>query len=293
MALVGIASPARAQDIEPRAYANAPIGVNFLIAGVARTRGGLSFDPSVPITNAKLGTSNAVLAYAHVFELWGQSAKVDVVLPYARLTGTAQYAGQPVQRDISGFSDSAFRLSVNLVGAPALALKEFATWQQDLIVGASLRVTAPTSQYDPSRLVNIGSNRRTIKPELGISKASGPWTLELATAVTFYSDNGNFYGGNTRSQDPIVAAQAHLIYGFRSGVWMSLDATVFSGGRTTVNGGPNSDLQQNWRAGGTLALPMDRQNSIKFYASTGVSARTGNNYDLLGVAWQYRWGGGI
>jgi hypothetical protein len=24
-----------------------------------------------------------------------------------------------------------------------------------------------------------------------------------------------------------------------------------------------------------------------------VSARTGNSFDLLGLAWQYRWGGGL
>ena len=39
------ASAARAQDIEPRQYANTPVGVNFLICGYAYTQGGLSFDP--------------------------------------------------------------------------------------------------------------------------------------------------------------------------------------------------------------------------------------------------------
>jgi len=53
------------------------------------------------------------------------------------------------------------------------------------------------------------------------------------------------------------------------------------------------DQQQNWRLGGTLALPVDVRNSVKLYASSGVSARTGNNYDLIGIAWQYRWGGGL
>jgi len=55
----------------------------------------------------------------------------------------------------------------------------------------------------------------------------------------------------------------------------------------------SSDLQQNWRRGATLAIPVDRHNSVKLYASSGVSARTGNSYDLVGIAWQYRWGGGI
>jgi hypothetical protein len=42
-----------------------------------------------------------------------------------------------------------------------------------------------------------------------------------------------------------------------------------------------------------LALPINARNSIKLYASDGVSARTGDSYKLYGIAWQYRWGGGI
>ncbi len=71
------------------------------------------------------------------------------------------------------------------------------------------------------------------------------------------------------------------------------DGTWFGGGRTTIDGVRGSDLQQNWRVGGTLTFPIDARNSVKVYASSGVSARTGNDFDLLGVAWQYRWGGGI
>jgi hypothetical protein len=53
------------------------------------------------------------------------------------------------------------------------------------------------------------------------------------------------------------------------------------------------DRQNASRVGATLALPVDRQNSIKIYASTGVSVRTGSDFDILGVAWQHRWGGGL
>ena len=193
----------------------------------------------------------------------------------------------------TGFARPAFRLSINLYGAPALTLKEFAAWEQDLIIGASLQVSPAWGQYDSSRLINIGSNRWSFKPEIGISKAVGPWTLEMQAAATFFTDNSDFYGGKTRSQDPLYSLQGHLIYGFRSGIWVSVDGTYFAGGRTTVDGVLNNDLQQNWRVGATLALPVDRANSIKFYASTGVSARTGNNFDLFGVAWQYRWGAGL
>jgi hypothetical protein len=291
--LLVVSATARAQDIEPRAYSNAPIGVNFLVAGTAHSQGGLSLDPSIPLTNAHLETTAVVLAYARVLDLWGVSGKFDVIVPYVTLSGTGDYAGQPVSRSIDGFANSAVRLSANVYGAPALGLKEFAAYRQDLIVGASLQVGIPASQYDPTRLVNIGTNRWSFKPEIGISKAMGSWTFEGQAAVTFFTDNDEFYGGTTRSQDPLYALQGHVIHNFRSGIWAALDVTYFTGGRSTLGGTVKNDLQQNWRAGATLALPVDRRNSVKLSASTGVSARTGNNFDLLGVAWQYRWGGGL
>jgi hypothetical protein len=284
---------AAAQDIEPRAYSNAPIGVNFLVAGTAHSQGGLSLDPSIPLTNAHLETTAVVVAYARVLDLWGVSGKFDAIVPYVSLSGTGDYAGQPVSRAINGFANSAIRLSANLYGAPALGLKEFAAYRQDLIVGASLQVGIPASQYDPSRLVNIGTNRWSFKPEIGISKALGRWTLEGQAAVTFFTDNDDFYGGTTRSQEPLYNLQAHVIHSFPSGVWASFDVIWFGGGRTTIGGVLKNDLQQNWRVGATLALPVDRRNSVKLSASSGASARTGNNFDLLGVAWQYRWGGGL
>ena len=286
-------SIARAQDIEPRAYSNAPIGMNFLIAGYAYTQGGLAFDASLPVKDPDLKTSSAVLAYARTLDLWGKSGKFDVVVPYTWLSGTAVAAGETIQREVDGLADSKFRLSVNLYGAPALTLKEFADYSQDLIVGVSLQVSVPTGQYDSSRLVNIGTHRWSFKPEVGVSKAVGPWTLEVSAAATLYTDNSDFFGGNTRSQDPVYSMRGHVIYGFRSGIWASLDATYLTGGRTTLNGVQSNDLQQNWRVGGTLSFPVDVRNSIKLYASSGVSARTGNSFDLVGIALQYRWGGGL
>ena len=291
--VAGFASGAVAQDIEPRAYANAPIGVNFLVAGYAYTKGGVAFGPSLPLTNPDLRTSSAVLAYARVLDLWGMSAKFDASVPYTWLSGNADFKSQTVDRKVNGVANSTYRLSLNFYGAPALSLKDYAVWQQDLLVGVSLRVSAPSSQYDEARLVNIGTNRWSFKPEIGISKAFGALTGEVMAGATIFTDNDCFFGGRTLSQTPLYAFQTHVIYGFQSGIWTSLDATYFNGGRTTVSGVRNDDLQQNWRLGGTIAFPVDRRNSVKLSASKGVSARTGNNFDLIGAAWQYRWGGGI
>ena len=148
-------------------------------------------------------------------------------------------------------------------------------------------------QYDHARAINLGANRWFVKPGIGVSKAAGRWTFEANGAVTFFSANGDFVGGNKVTRKPLYSAQGHLIYSFRSGVWASADATFYTGGRTTLNGSAADNLERNIRAGATLALPINRRSSIKLYASTGVSSRTGNNFDLFGAAWQYRWGGGL
>ena len=291
--LAATGSVARAQSIEPRAYSNSPVGVNFLVAGYAYTHGGASFDTALPLSDPDLTTSSLVLAYVRAVDLWGMSGKFDVIVPYSCLSGSADYQGARMEREIDGLADPLFRLSVNFHGAPALTLPEFQRYKQDLIVGASLQVSAPAGQYDETKLVNLGSNRWSFKPEVGISKALGAWTLELKAGTTFFTDNDDFYNGKRRSQDPLHSFGAHAIYNLASGVWASLDGTYFTGGRTTVNGDLNDDLQRNWRVGGTLAFPLDAHHSVKLYASNGVSARTGNSYDLYGIAWQYRWGGGL
>jgi hypothetical protein len=293
VAAMAAASGAAAQSIEPRAYSPAPVGVNFVIAGWAATSGGLSFDPSVPIEDPKLATTGPILAYARTLDVFGRSGKVDVILPSARLSGSAIFQGSPVSREVEGLADPLLRLSVSFLGAPAMSPAEFRTYSQDLVVGASVQVSVPVGQYDSSRLVNLGSHRWWVKPEVGVSKAFGRWTLEGDAAVTLFSVNDDFFGGQRRAQQPMYSGQAHAVYSFRSGVWASLDATYFTGGRSSLNNLLQNDLQKNWRLGATLALPVDRRDAVKFYASRGVSARTGNNFDLLGVAWQHRWGAGL
>jgi hypothetical protein len=292
-ALVVAATHACAAELEPRAYANTPVGLNFLIAGYAYSEGGLSTSEASPIKDAHLRIHTEVLAYARALDVWGKSGKVDVILPYSQLSGSAMVGGQPREREISGLNDPRFRFSVNFYGAPALSMQEFANYRQDLLIGASVQVSAPVGQYDSSKLVNLGTNRWFIKPDIGISKTVGPLTLELTAGVIFFTKNDDYFGGTTLEQDPVYSTQAHVICHFRSGIWGALDGTYDYGGRTTVGGVRNDDVQKNSRWGATLALPVNRNNSIKLYASTGASTRTGSDYTLGGIAWQYRWGNGL
>jgi hypothetical protein len=292
-ALLLVAACAHAGEIEPRAYVNTPVGVNFLLAGYAYSDGGLSTPGSSPIKGAQLTMHTEVLAYARSLDVWGKSGKIDVILPYSELSGSATVSGQPRERKVSGLNDPRFRFSVNFYGAPALSLQEFANYQQDVIIGASVQVSAPLGQYDKDKLVNLGSNRWFVKPDIGISKAWGALTVELSTGVFFFTKNDDYFGGKTLEEDPVWSTQAHIEYNLGRGVWVALSGTYDYGGRSTIDGVRSSDLENNSRVGGTLALPVNRNNSIKLYASTGIHTSVGSNYSLVGIVWQYRWGGGL
>jgi hypothetical protein len=290
--ILATAVSAQAQQLEPRTYSNTPVGMNFLLLGYAYTVGDVAFDASVPIEDGHVTVNSAVLAYARSLDVWGRAGKLDVVLPYAWLSGTAKVAGRPESREVSGLGDPSVRFSFLPYGAPALTLEEFETYNQDLIFGASFAVTAPLGQYDSDKLVNIGTNRWSFKPEIGISKTWGPVTLELDPSVTFYTANDDFLGSKKLERDPLYGVQGHVIYHTRHGLWAAIDATYYAGGRTTINGVHGESLADA-RVGGTLAIPIDRHNSIKLTASTGAYARTGGNFTTAGIAWQFRWGGGL
>jgi Putative MetA-pathway of phenol degradation len=282
-----------AQDLEPRQYANIPVGMSFLGAGYVISDGSVLFDPSIQLENAKLQIDGPLVGYARGLGIAGMSGKFDAALVRACLSGSADYEGEHVQRKTCGMSDARLRFGVNFLGAPALPLARFREYRQKLVVGASIQLTAPTGAYDPQRLVNIGTNRWSSKLELGMSKATQYWLLEFAVAGNFYETNHNFYGGHVQAQDPVYSFQAHLIRSFDSGVWVAVDATRYRGGSTVTDGVQNRNLQSNARAGLTLSLPVNLHQSVKLNLSTGVSTRTGSDFDLFGVVWQYRWGGGL
>ena len=292
-ALLLFSQSATGQSIEPRAYSPAPVGTNFAIVAYSESRGAIPSDPALPLSDIDLKVRAILLAYARSFDLFGKSAKFDIIVPAADLNGTATFHGDPVERNVQGISDPLARVTILFHGAPAMSPAEFRSYRQDLLLGASVQVSIPVGQYDPERLLNLGGNRWTIKPELGAAKTWGRWTVEAAAGATFYTANNDFFGGHERKQKPIYSAQGHVIYNLSPGAWIAANLSWFGGGRTSIDGIEDDNLQHNWRAGMIVAAPLNRRVSLKANASTGVSTRTGNNFDLFGVGMQYRWGAGL
>ena len=288
-----ISGLATGQELEPRAYSVSPVGVN--IAGIAYTyKGGdVAFDPSGPIDDASARIHTGAIGYVRAVNLLGRSANVGIAIPVVAGHVEGLYIGEFAEVDRFGFADPRFRLAINLFGAPAMDLRAFAAYRHSTNVGASLIVIAPLGQYDPEKLINLGTNRWSVKPEVALSQAIGKWTVEAYAGVWLFSNNTNFYGGLTREQDPIVVAQAHLLYTFRPRLWLALNVNFYRGGTTTVSDQVNLDLQENSRIGATLALPVTRSQSVKVAYSRGAYTTIGAKFDAVSVSYQYVWGAGL
>nr|WP_255558676.1 transporter [Polynucleobacter sp. AP-Kaivos-20-H2] len=276
-----ICQQASAQEIEARAYSNAPIGINFVSGGIAQAKSG----------SYTLTTEAASLT--RIINVFGQSGRISLLLPYAQLSGTGSIRTQNMNASAEGLSDPVVKISANLYGAPALSLEEFNNYKQDLIIGTSLAASIPWGKYNSEQMLNVGANRSLIQPAIGASQAVGPWRLELAGMATIYTSNTSFLGSNTLSQNPIYSSEAHAIYYFQNTAYISADATYFMGGQKYVNGTAISGSQENWRFGSTFSYPINKHNSIRLTGSKGVYSNTNTDYTAMGISWQYRWGGGL
>ena len=292
IAVLGVLSMARgagAQDLEPRAYSAAPIGTNFLLAGYTHTSGGVSTDPSLPITNVQASIDSSAFAYSRTFALAGRAVSAAALLPYVWGDFSGQVEEQSREVSRSGAGDLRLRFAANLLGGAALTPAEFAQREPTTTLGASITIVAPTGQYEPARLINIGTNRWAFKPEIGVSQPFGDWFADAAVGAWIYADNTDFVGGNVRSQEPLWTFQVHGGYNFAPGLWLAADATYYTGGETSLNGIAKDDALASSRYGLTLSLPLVEGVSVKLAWSTGLTTRTGGNFDTVGLTLQYRW----
>jgi hypothetical protein len=290
LALIAAFGPAvRAQEMEARAYSPAPVGANIALFVYTYQSGDVLLDSSLPLRDVKVNLNSAIVGYGRTFGLAGRQATASIAMPYVwgSVSGSVFEQQQEVTR--SGLGDMRLRFSMNLVGSPALSPREFVARKPSTVLGASVTVVTPTGQYDPRRLVNLGSNRFAFKPELGLSQPVGRFTLELIGGVWLFTSNKDFFGGVRREQNPLTSLQAHVVYTLRPRMWLAGNATYYTGGRTRANGVVNADLQKNSRVGATFSCPVWQGHSLKLALARGLTASIGGNLTSVSVGWQYTW----
>lgn len=285
----------RGQELSPRAYFITPVNANAITLIASFYTGGLDFNGTVPITGATGTYGIPIFSCYHSFGILGRSANISGVLPYAVGHFQGSVLGSQMEIYRSGLMDTSFRLSVNLKGGPALSLPRFAKWKQTTLLGASLKVVAPTGQYNGTKLINWSINRWAFKPEFGYSQRWGRTTLDAYAGAWLYTKNPASYSVPTpkpQTEAPVGAFEGHLSYDVKPRLWFSLDGNLWFGGVTTLSGIQNLKTQQTGsRVGVTGSYRVSKHQSLKLSYSNGIYLLFGGNYQNVSVAWQYSWVG--
>lgn len=289
-ALVGAPGPAAAQELEPKAYSASPVGAAFLVLGFTRSTGSVVTDPTLPLTDVDAEVDLGTVALGYSFGLGGKLALVTAALPYSISDVSGTIFEDSVSITRSGLADARFKLSVNLRGNPAVRAREFARTPRTTIVGASVTVNAPTGQYYNDKLINLGTNRWSIKPEIGIAVPKGPWDLDAYFGAWFFTSNDDYFpGGARRTQNALSAFQGHASYTFRPRLWLAADATWYGGGDAQVDDGNPQGRVNNTRLGLTMSLPVGRSYSFKVAYSAGAIVRAGSDFRTFSIGFSRLW----
>ena len=278
-----------AQELSPRSYWPAPVGTRVATVGYSHNSGDIVPDRSLPVTGVDSTFNSMHIGYRHTMNLWDRTANLTVEMPYTNGSTASSRDGEPIQeQEYSGPGDLAATLSVNILGAPAMTRQEFREMRRNLpnILGASLKVVAPSGQYDSDQLINVGANRWAMKAEVGYITALHPkWLFEMSLGAWVFENNDDLQG-ETKEQNPVVVVQGHLIHRFRPGFWASFDVNYYEGGRTTIDGRQLNNVQRDSKIGATLVFPFASIHALKLGYSNGSMTDSNKEFNTLLISYQ-------
>jgi hypothetical protein len=290
---LALAASASAQFTDPRNYQNTPVGVNQVEVAYAYARGDASLDTSEVITGAHLNINQWALSYTRYFGLLGHTAWVAPGIPLAHLDGAV--SGTNISGAVGGAGDTSYEFGMLLKGGPALSPEEFESYKTTTTVGMSLIMTAPTGLYRPDKILNLGSDRWSFKPEIAVSYPFGrdqKWVFDGYANCYFYSDNTSYHGVQILKQLPLPAFEAHLSYGFGERLVASFDTRYSFRGDTTVSGLAQDNPQNNFLLGSEAIVTLNNKNLLTFIFEKAVVHDNGPSITGVSVRYDYLWGRG-
>lgn len=285
--------PACAQFTDPRNYQNSPVGVNQLALGYDYVHANASIDPSITVAGARLNLNEGTISFTRYLSFLHRMAWVSPGVPIAGLSGSI--TGTLVNGSTAGMGDSSYEAAVLLKGGPALSVAEFANYQPRTTVGVSLGVTAPTGSYRSDRILNLGANRWSFKPEIGVSYPFGvqqKWALDAYANSYFYTGNSSYRGAQTLHQQALPGMEGHISYSFFDNLVASLDARYSFRGETSINGKSQDNPQRNFLLGGEAILSLNERNSFTLVLVKALVHQNGPSIAGISVKYDYNWGKG-
>ncbi len=278
------------QDIEPRRWGNIPLGTQVVGGGYVYSFGDVLFDPLLETEDVEVKVHSLITSAVLPLKLGKKAGRLDVLIPVSFARWEGLLSGEPASAERNGLADPRLRFSVHLTGPGAMNASELQEYLKNnrkyTTFGLSLSVTLPLGQYNDERLLNLGLNQFVFRPQLGLVHNWGLWSYELSSSVSIFTDNSDFFGDSNKRQDPLFAAQTHLIKRFLSRKWVSISAAYGVGGQSVVNRQPNNDVRANLLAAASFGFPLGKKQSAKIvFIRTETLKDIGADTNSLLLAW--------
>ncbi len=285
---------AYAQFTDAHAYDNTPVGTNQLELTYAYVRANASLDASLAIEGARLSLNQGIIDYTRYFGSFHRLMWAEAGVPIANLSGSI--TGTDISGSTTGTGDSSYQVGILLKGGPALSAAQFDEYKPTTTLGVSLTTTAPTGSYDSSKLLNLGSDRWSFKPELALSCPFGTeqkWQLDGYASIYFFTDNTDFHGKEVLRQEPLPGVEAHISYAFNDSIWVALDTRYSFRGGTTVDGADQNNEQRNLIVGTEMSATIDSRNALLFEFAKALVHYNASPVVGFAVKYDFLWGKGV
>lgn len=295
LCLAGFSQSIHAQDLTPRRWNHIPVDTNFGVAGYIYTEADIFFDPVLKVEDAELEMQTYLIGYLRSFEWFGKTARFEMAQAYHVGEWNGLLDGVATEVNREGCADALVRLAVDLYGAPPLKGEEYARYRKavhdcETLVGAAVVLQLPTGDYNDDKLINLGANRFTIRPQCGVLHQRGKWAYETTVSAWIYTDNDDFWKDTRREQSTLYSAQAHATYTLRPGVWLSGGVGYGWGGENWIDGAAKDDEVSNFLWALTVGYSWTPQAGVKLsYLVADSQNDTGLDGTSLALGFSYVW----
>jgi hypothetical protein len=258
----------RAQGDGPHNLPLIPIGTNIFTPQVLVLSGNFIPAMTAVVPGASVDVVAFPITYIRTFALGSRFGRLFATLPISTLDASAdvfdplQGKFRFIDRGRSGVMDPMLTLHIGLAGAPALKPVEYMKHPKSIQVFAIAGVGMPFSTYDSSRLINLGTNRWTIRTGIGTVFPFGEskrTALEMSNNLYFFTKNNDVRGADYRQQDPLYVMENHLTHNFSPKLWGSIDARYQYGGAVATDGVPDHNWTNALGGGGSLGYQFNRK----------------------------------
>ena len=234
--------------------------------------------------------NSIIVAYVRSVNFWGKSGKVGAILPFAGGDFEGVFENEAFTDAYTGFGDIRLRASVNLTGAPALMPKDFVNYEPKWVSGLGIQITAPTGNYKPEQLPNLGTNRWTYRINYGISKTVKDWIFELYGGVWFFTPNDEFLEDFRLTQTPLWIAKTSIIRSLgKRDNWIAFSMGYGYGAKTSINGIERDAVLSQMPLSLIYAHSVGKRHTLKLALASGIRFKQGADFDAFSISYQLRW----